>query len=181
MPGGAGSSVRAVIRRSFRFGLYVGLLVGIIAAVLKVLEGRADRARPVLAGGGAGQPWPRLESDPAVPATPHVSLDPDPDAPEPPSTPIEPAPALAEREPTPEPAPATQPTAKKGTTKRKAPLRSWVEPEGDVCPTSHPVKAKLASKIFHLPGGLSYARTRPDRCYLNAGAAEADGLRPAKR
>jgi hypothetical protein len=43
------------------------------------------------------------------------------------------------------------------------------------------VKAKLASKIFHLPGMLNYDRTRPDRCYRDAGAAEADGLRPAKR
>jgi hypothetical protein len=43
------------------------------------------------------------------------------------------------------------------------------------------VKAKLASKIFHLPGMANYERTNPDRCYLDPGAAEADGLRPAKR
>ena len=58
---------------------------------------------------------------------------------------------------------------------------AWIEPVGDVCPTSHPVKGKLASKIFHLPGMLNYDRTKPDRCYRDAGAAEADGLRPAKR
>jgi hypothetical protein len=57
----------------------------------------------------------------------------------------------------------------------------WVEPVGDVCPTTHPVKGKLVSKIFHVPGGLSYDRTKPDRCYRDAAAAEADGLRPAKR
>ena len=56
-----------------------------------------------------------------------------------------------------------------------------MEPTGDVCPTTHPVKAKLASKIFHLPGRLSYARTKPDRCYRDSDTAEADGLRPAKR
>jgi hypothetical protein len=59
--------------------------------------------------------------------------------------------------------------------------RAWVEPIGDVCPTSHPVKAKLASKIFHLPGMANYERTKPDRCYVDAAAAEGDGLRAAKR
>ena len=57
----------------------------------------------------------------------------------------------------------------------------WLEPvEGD-CPPSHPVKAKMTSGIYHLPGMVSYARTNPDRCYRDAATAEADGLRPAKR
>ena len=60
-------------------------------------------------------------------------------------------------------------------------LEAWVEPTEGVCPTTHPVKAKLASKIFHLPGMANYERTRPDRCYVDATRAEADGLRPAKR
>jgi len=55
-----------------------------------------------------------------------------------------------------------------------------VDPVDGECPPSHPVKGKLASGIYHLPGGLNYARTRPDRCYTDAAAAEADGLRPAK-
>jgi hypothetical protein len=62
-----------------------------------------------------------------------------------------------------------------------APAKAWVEPSGDVCPTSHPVKAKLTSRIFHLPGMLNYDRTKPDRCYADADSAEADGLRAAKR
>jgi hypothetical protein len=49
-----------------------------------------------------------------------------------------------------------------------------------VCPTSHPVKGKLASGIFHEPGGRNYERTRADRCYVDATAAESDGLRPSK-
>jgi hypothetical protein len=57
----------------------------------------------------------------------------------------------------------------------------WVEPEAGACPATHPVKAKLSSKIFHLPGMANYERTNPDRCYLGAAEAEADGLRPAKR
>jgi hypothetical protein len=50
-----------------------------------------------------------------------------------------------------------------------------------VCPQSHPVKAKLASKIFHLPGSRNYSRTKADRCYPDETSAQADGLRPALR
>jgi hypothetical protein len=57
----------------------------------------------------------------------------------------------------------------------------WVEPTGDACPATHPVKAKLSSRIFHVPGGASYDRTNPDRCYRDEAAAKADGLRPAAR
>lgn len=57
----------------------------------------------------------------------------------------------------------------------------WVDPVDGACPTGFPVKAKLSSGIFHVPGGLSYERTRPDRCYADADAAIADGLRAAKR
>jgi len=56
----------------------------------------------------------------------------------------------------------------------------WVEPDGGACPATHPVKAKLASGIFHVPGGANYARTQPDRCYVSAEAAESDGLRQSK-
>lgn len=58
---------------------------------------------------------------------------------------------------------------------------AWVEPVDASCPTEHPVKANLRSGIFHRPGGLAYERTRPDRCYRSPAAAEADGLRAAKR
>ena len=77
------------------------------------------------------------------------------------------------REPSvaPEPAAAPEPEAE-----------AWVEPDGDgACPTSHPVKGKLSSKIFHLPEGANYARTKADRCYVSAEAASADGLRQSKR
>jgi hypothetical protein len=58
---------------------------------------------------------------------------------------------------------------------------AWVAPTGSACPASHPVKAKLASRIFHVPGGLSYERTIPDRCYVDRATAEAEGFRAAKR
>lgn len=57
----------------------------------------------------------------------------------------------------------------------------WAEPVDGACPATHPVKGKPGSGIFHVPGGLFYDRTVPDRCYRSAEAAEADGLRPAKR
>lgn len=58
---------------------------------------------------------------------------------------------------------------------------SWVDPDehGD-CPTSHPVKLKASSGIFHLPGMRNYERTNADRCYLSAAAAEAEGHRESK-
>jgi hypothetical protein len=87
--------------------------------------------------------------------------------------------------------PAPRPaTAEPATRKPAAPATalatalataSWVEPNGDGgCPATHPVKAKVKSGIFHEPGGANYDRTKPDRCYVDATAAEADGLRRSK-
>jgi hypothetical protein len=90
------------------------------------------------------------------------------DAP-PTATPVDvPAPAPAPKAPTPKAAPTGD--------------AGWVDPEaGGACPDGYPVKAKLASGIFHAPGMLAYDRTTPDRCYRDEAAAEADGLRKAKR
>ncbi|MDY7103939.1 MAG: nuclease, partial [Actinomycetota bacterium] len=60
-------------------------------------------------------------------------------------------------------------------------LAPWVEPVDGACPLTHPVKANVDSGIFHVEGGLSYERTKPDRCYATPAAAEKDGLRAAKR
>jgi len=60
------------------------------------------------------------------------------------------------------------------------PARVDADADGQ-CPPDHPVKAKLASGIFHIPGGANYERTRADCCYVSAEAAEADGLRASKR
>ncbi|MGI8493643.1 MAG: hypothetical protein ACR2NJ_13005 [Acidimicrobiales bacterium] len=57
----------------------------------------------------------------------------------------------------------------------------WVEPCKGECPDSHPVKAKVRSRLFHLPGMIAYARTNADRCYRSAEAAEADGFTRSKR
>ena len=58
----------------------------------------------------------------------------------------------------------------------------WVEPDTDGgCPASHPIKGNDQSKIFHVPGGMSYERTKAERCYCDEASAEADGYRKAKR
>ncbi len=75
-----------------------------------------------------------------------------------------------ETSPVPEPAPTDAPQ-----------IPAWVAPDDGQCPAGHPIKAKMTSKIFHAPGQLNYDRTTPDRCYVDAAAAEADGLRAAKR
>jgi hypothetical protein len=109
-----------------------------------------------------------------------------------------PSPALPEGDawpPTPKPVPKPVPTpperanaapvtapptpaAHKAAPKTSA---AWVEPVEGACPATHPVKAKMTSMIYHLPGMTAYARTRPDRCYSDEDAAQADGLRKAKR
>jgi len=58
---------------------------------------------------------------------------------------------------------------------------AWAEPSGDACPASHPVKVKLSSGLYHLPGMLAYQRTNADRCYASAEDAEGDGFVRAKR
>lgn len=163
-----------MIRRSFRRGLGIGLLVGALAAVVKMVQAR----RP-------GQGEIRVETYTGNAANEHFA-----DASRQQERPLSdweptaPLPEPAEVTPlTPEavaPAPASAPARKKAAPRKKAVPKS-VEPVDGVCPDTHPVKGKLASGLFHLPGGFAYPRTRPDRCYVDAAAAEADGLRPAKR
>jgi len=163
-----------VIRRSFRIGLTLGLLGGLAFALVKILGTRSGPAREPIPA-----PWPT--PTPARTPTPTPRLD----AP----TPVAEAkaPAIARSAPVAaKPVPRTRPpeqpaTPARAAVKKKPLLAAWVEPKGDVCPTTHPVKAKLASKIFHLPGMTNYARTKPDRCYKDGPTAERDGLRPAKR
>ena len=156
-------------RGSFRRGITVGVLVGAAATAVKtVLDRRA--ARPATPSGPSPEPWEPLSG-----TTPVQVPEPDID--------IHVAPG-------PEPQPTRKAAAKKAPPKAKSPkartestpLAAWVEPTADgECPETHPIKAKMASGIYHVPGGLNYARTRPDRCYIDAAAAEADGLRQSKR
>jgi hypothetical protein len=66
-------------------------------------------------------------------------------------------------------------------TRPDATATGWVAPDADgSAPASHPIKAKESSGIFHVPGGRFYDRTKADRCYATAAAAEADGYRQSK-
>lgn len=164
-----------MIRRWFRIGLRVGLLGGIAAAAVKMVQSR--RSTPAVAPSPA----------PAAPPPTAPNADWPPLQPEP--TPVAPeAPAVEAEVETPAPvrkaAAKKAPAAKKAagrTRKAAAPATAWVEPTGSVCPPSHPVKAKLSSRLYHLPGMFAYARTVPDRCYGTAEEAEGDGLVKAKR
>ena len=100
-------------------------------------------------------------------------------APFPPQPRTENSPAPATPVTTAEPVTATEPVAAQAAPANGS--DAWVEPTDGTCPASHPVKAKMSSKIFHVEGGLNYERTHPDRCYRDAAAAEADGLRKSAR
>jgi len=153
-----------MIRRLLRIMLRLGVVAALGAALAKVLQGRKQPGVGTMPSG-----------EPPVPTGPPKSTQ-----------------------------PLVEPSMLKGLDLRKAgseeegdngqaatatatagdpssPARLWVEPQGAFCPSSHPVKAKLSSSIFHLPGMTAYERTTPDRCYTDAAAAEADGLRQAKR
>ena len=61
-----------------------------------------------------------------------------------------------------------------------------VPPTGVSCPSSHPIKGNFTTYdgsrcIAHAPGGVSYNRTYPERCYANMQEAISDGCRPARR
>lgn len=157
-----------MIRRSFRIGLWLG----VVAALAYMAARTRQRSRP--AGTGT-EPWPPIEpgrTEAASPAAPVPA----------PIAPAEPAPERATpAAPPPTEAPRPPAAKKRSRRKKKAAARAWVEPSGDGCPDSHPLKAKESSKIFHVPGGLSYDRTQPDRCYGDEAAAKKDGYRQAKR
>lgn len=71
--------------------------------------------------------------------------------------------------------------AGKRRTERSEP-GAWVVPNGsaDVL-LSHPIKAKLSSRVYRVPGMPMYDRTVADRCYPTVEAAEADGFNRAAR
>jgi hypothetical protein len=61
-----------------------------------------------------------------------------------------------------------------------APLNWVAAGEGLEPPEGFPVKVKVSSGIFHVPGGRFYDRTNADRFYATTDAAEADGYRRSK-
>jgi hypothetical protein len=180
-----------MIRGSFRIGLVLGTLGGAAAAAVRVLQGRRSPQQE------ADPPGPPVELDRAEPGGLDAAAAPGPEP-----QPARQGPAgegglpgaevtgavgrgaddLA-RDRRRQPASATPDWTVAAEAGAAAPADdAWAPPEpGGSCPSTHPVKAKMSSKIFHLPGMRDYERTAPDRCYIDAAAAEADGLRPAKR
>jgi hypothetical protein len=157
-----------LLRRVLRLGLLAGVGVG----VMKLVRGRkgpdpwADSwvstgppggTRPSPAPVAAGSAPPVAGTTQPAPADPGKS-----------------APSRAVK------ATRTGPARKSPTGKAEDPPgeRLWVPANDGVCPQSHPVKAKLSSKIFHTPSSRNYSRTKADRCYPDETSAQADGLRP---
>ncbi len=150
------------------------------AAVLKLLR------RGVIAGlvaGGAVRRWQLLASR----AAGHRGRD-VPDR----ALPLAAPPGPSDHRPGTEPdrphtggAPPERPAARRPDDERGDPTgpastgqdRDGSEPIDGSCPATHPVKAKLTSGIYHEPGGGNYDRIRAERCYVDADAAIADGLR----
>lgn len=164
------------MRRSFRFGLRLGLLGGVAAAVVKTVQSRRGAPSPSPAAVDEPGGWPPIQQEAPTPPRPEVpAVQAEIDTPAPVKKAAKKVPA-AKRAPASKPAKPTKKAA--GSS---APAAAWVEPVGSVCPPSHPVKAKLKSRLYHLPGMFAYARAVPDRCYGTPEQAEADGLNRAKR
>jgi hypothetical protein len=147
----------------------MGLVLGVVLAVVKTLQALRDGKELAAPPRGRWEPAAAPLSNAVVAGSAELDVDQvqsdviDAGAPDTPETESS--------------APETPKTDGPGA--RQA--RAWVEPTGAVCPNTHPVKAKMASGLFHLPGMLNYVRTRPDRCYASEEAARADGLAKSKR
>ena len=162
-----------LLRRVLRLGLLAGVGVG----VLKVVRGRKGPDPWADSWVSTGPPGGTRPSPAPVAATPKAVQAEEGDAgksgvAKPESG--KPAPGRAAK-PT-----RTGPARKSPTGKAEDPPgeRLWVPANDGVCPQSHPVKAKLSSKIFHTPSSRNYSRTKADRCYPDETSAQADGLRP---
>lgn len=188
--------LRRLLRTSLRLGALGGLGYGLYRALRSRLSGDDWQSEPWVStgppGGTVPKPSPASVASPA-PSAPAATRgngdaapppgtedaadsngrkrgkgDPEARPPAPPTRPAKPRTGPARRAPT---GRATEPPGE----------RIWVAANDGVCPPSHPVKAKLSSKIFHPPGARHYSRTRADRCYPDEASAQADGLRPALR
>lgn len=156
--------MRPALARMFRL-IKIGAIGGLIVGAVRMLLGRR---RPPVTGEAS---WPTLAEQAAASQ----------------AQPAEPAaaePADRSADETAEPAEQAEPAddePDKPAAEEPAAVEDWVEPVDGACPATHPVKGKPGSGIYHEPGGLFYDRTVPQRCYRSAEAAEADGLRAAKR
>lgn len=53
------------------------------------------------------------------------------------------------------------------------------------CPKTHPIKGNVnvqkGTRIYHLPGGAFYNKTKPEKCFAAEDDAKKDGFRKSKR
>lgn len=190
------------MKRLVRFAFLASLVAAAVSAV-RAMRREQDPLPAPPTGTGAG-PWPPLQNPSPAPPKPEPAAEkpaPKNAAPKTTAAPKKAAPekatprkAAPKKAASPGPAPHDRDTPNGSVSPEPGGIpvgdrdtgpsagRPWVEPtsEGE-CPDGYPIKAKLSSKIFHAPGQLNYDRTTPDRCYASTEAAEADGLRAAKR
>lgn len=162
-----------LLRRVLRLGLLAGVGVG----VLKVVRGRKGPDPWADSWVSTGPPGGTRPSPAPVAAAPKPAQAEKADAGKASAANAEPGKAAPSRAVKPT---RTGPARKSPTGKAEDPPgeRLWVPANDGVCPQSHPVKAKLSSKIFHTPSSRNYGRTKADRCYPDEASAQADGLRP---
>jgi hypothetical protein len=195
--------IRVLLRRLLRLGMLGGLGYGLYRTLRARWGGDAWQSEPWVSTGTPGatvpSPSPASVAAPVTTPVPEASVgargNGEAVPPQVSDDPVEgngraAAEAAEAAEPARPPAPPARQAKPKTGPARKAPTgkaaeppgeRLWVQANDGVCPPSHPVKAKLSSKIFHSPGARNYNRTHADRCYPDEASAQADGLRPALR
>jgi len=191
--------IRLLLRRSLRLGMLGGIGYGLYKTLRSRWGGDDWQSEPWVSTGAPGatvpSPSPASVAAPVTTPVPEKPVAARGNGEAVPSQvsddPVEGNGQTAEAaEPARPPAPPARPAKPKRGPARKAPTgkaaeppdeRLWVAATDGVCPPSHPVKAKLSSKIFHSPGARNYNRTQADRCYPDEASAQADGLRPALR
>jgi hypothetical protein len=146
------------MRTAFRRAVFAGILAGLAYAVWRVVQARVPKANGTVDWETAPFPFPPAPRPHLAAAEPDVA-----------------AAAVATETVT-----EARPEAETAVAEAGA-AAPWVDAVSGACPASHPVKGKRSSGIFHVPGGQNYERTHADRCYVDAAAAEADGLRQSKR
>ncbi len=138
------------------------VVLGVLAGALVALLLRRARAAVAPPRAPHTPVWPPFETTPP-PADRHDLAEPEAVVTEPDvAEPDEPEPDVAEA------------VGDRGERPR------WVVPVDGRCPDGYPIKANDRSRIYHVPGGRSYERTVPERCYPDPESAAADGYRAAK-